>query len=396
MLHRADLRSGLPWALVFAVLLAVGPARALPVPESAEATSLGIDPILYDHPVQVVRFPQRALDYGPTLFAAGVDENANNAGLGAISGGESQRWFLFSQLAPSPLGTVAATPNQTSLHLGTARRLGRVAAGLAVRGDLAETELSHQQVPANPTEIRKQARDNAAHLIAGLGIGDERRGVDLAAEATLRHARNSQGPSDTSLEIQHDDRAEWGVSAAGRAPVGARASLRWGADYQGVQDRWTLVRNPTLRVRAPSFRDSWGGGAVVSTTAPELDELLVWGSYRAERDPVWLPPSGPFRYLSDLERTASVGLAARRDLGRGIEGRLGIRETYSYTISGSRNVSSDTGAMVSSDETHTERADDSFSWGLLYRWRELKVAGAMDTNLALDSLFYRLDVTVTL
>ena len=141
------------------------------------------------------------------------------------------------------------------------------------------------------------------------------------------------------------------------------------------------------------YSDFWYSAAAVEFSTESVEQVLVYAAMVVDR-PVRLSDSyGEAGITLQDIRRASLGVSIEQPLWRDIQMFAGISAAYSWEEESSTSLSP-TSERISAN--HIESDLREFGWGASKEWRNLKLTGAVSSNLDLTDGFLSLDVSLQL
>jgi len=401
------------------------------VPPSAYTRSLGIHPLLVDHPSLAFQLPQHALLHPPQVLVL-VGTSYRPVGMGGMFRLGGVRLLCFTQPLVSRVDGFMSdqgdspyeyrgSVRSTSLQAGLAAEPFGVRAGAALRGVLARgLEGAEQESWYSYTSAEASTGEDREHILeAVLGLGVGRRGAQLDAEVEIRwhniddsaawgsYREHTSAPdeSDTSLVFLHQaEKPTVSILLRGRLPAGRGAALtgvgQWGARRQ----QWTgylFSMSPESYVDSTLqlgvYQDLWAVGGAVCAPAGVADSLIVSAIYQGYRTPSFAADqSYELRVTRGFHsvRTVSLVLSVEKRLRKQLRAQAGLGAVYRFDRVETTLLRPTSGVVA--DVARVESLTDRFSWGLTWAWRNVRLAGCLQTTLRLDAPLIALDVGLLL
>lgn len=403
-------------------LVSLAPAAAgSEVPVSALSSSLGMDPILVRYPSLVFQLPQTACDFPAQAF--GFVDGAGSGigqeyGLGVIARPGRSALFALAQPASWSNGWYGPSFYTRSVQAGWGTRAGRWRFGAALRGSQArdeeESSTTDEDYDGGERLSGSGLRSRLTRMEAALGTGVRTPRLDLDLAFELR--RHDQTMTGAALDVQssHKDTVGLGMETDGDvAPAAiARARFRacdgtelvlagewnefrasWSGWHYRASHEYSDVEWEAARIAFDEYGRRWFAGGALSSTMRRIDRITVSASYAEERQPyAGVSSYYPARTWTRT-RTGAAAFSLRHEIARNLDAQAGLR--VAYTDWRERRVS-ERPDYLSVGTDSGQGMNETFSMGLSYSWKRMRLAAALNTPPQIGRPFALFDVRLLL
>jgi hypothetical protein len=392
-------------------------ARAGEVPPTALSSSLRLDPMLLHSTSLVFRFPELVatadtmfLDFGRVcgrsmlLGYQDLSYATPSKGTGAVLRGAQSGGFVLSQASYLPgqtLGEYDLPMRGDVLQAGAGFRWRGLRAGVALRGTRYRREEGTTSESAPGARSERASRSVADFLEGAVGVGASLGPVQVDVAVELPWLRyDIEGilvASYDTLGLRRDGESVEARSAIARiaAPLGRGLHLVLAGTYETGHLAWSGHTYDGVRLARERFDqglDAWSAAGSLSFPAPHVDRVVIAARYGRRRRGLALW-SSPIRSTERRDDSGSVTFAGRRPLWRDLHLYAGVSKEYSRWR---RDTTESTRGTRQESATLGESIGDGFAWGLSWPWRRFEFASSLNTTLALEDPFLRLDVQLEL